>query len=148
MAQTQKKSVGDKSKRKVLRLIDANFNRAKEGLRVCEDVTRFILNDAALSQSLRKLRHECSSALKLFPFRYDALVSMRDSLHDVGKRNTDITKRQRNWMDLIIQNMKRSQESFRVLEEVSKIFSMEGSRKFQTLRFQLYELEKRVLQKF
>jgi len=28
----------------VLRIIDANTNRLKEGLRVCEDIFRFILN--------------------------------------------------------------------------------------------------------
>ena len=34
----------------MLRLIDANLNRFSEGLRLLEDVARFLLNDAALSE--------------------------------------------------------------------------------------------------
>jgi hypothetical protein len=41
----------------VLRLIDANANRAREALRVVEDYCRFVLNDETLSGSLKSLRH-------------------------------------------------------------------------------------------
>jgi len=41
----------------VLRVIDANFNRCKEGLRVVEDIFRFIIKQNALRENLRKLRH-------------------------------------------------------------------------------------------
>jgi thiamine-phosphate pyrophosphorylase len=52
------------------------------------------------------------------------------------------------WKDLLISNMKRAQESLRVLEESSKIVAPKKSKSFQTLRFRLYELEKKVLKKF
>ncbi|MFQ5925353.1 MAG: thiamine phosphate synthase, partial [Dehalococcoidia bacterium] len=42
----------------MLRLIDANLNRISEGLRLLEDVARFLVNDAALSEQLKSLRHE------------------------------------------------------------------------------------------
>ncbi|MFC1594778.1 hypothetical protein ACFL38_05570 [Candidatus Omnitrophota bacterium] len=45
----------------MLRILDANINRAKEGLRVCEDEARFILNDARYSRQLKSVRHKISS---------------------------------------------------------------------------------------
>jgi len=48
----------------LLRMIDANLNRSSEGLRVLEDVARFLLNDAGLSQRLRTLRHDLAQGTK------------------------------------------------------------------------------------
>ena len=45
-----------------LRIVDANLNRSTEGLRVLEDVARFVLNDATLSQQLRTIRHNLADA--------------------------------------------------------------------------------------
>ena len=134
-------------KTKALRLIDANFNRAKEGLRVCEDILRFVFDDRALTARFKKLRHDCSKILVQFPVPYRALVEKRNSAHDVGKRSF-ISDQKPGWRDLLVSNMKRTQESLRVLEESSKIVASKTSKKFQTLRFRLYELEKRVLKKF
>ena len=41
-----------------LRIIDANLNRTGEGLRVLEETARLSLNDAALTQRLKNLRHD------------------------------------------------------------------------------------------
>ena len=43
--------------KKLLRVIDANFNRCKEGLRVVEDIFRFCFEDDALRKKIRKIRH-------------------------------------------------------------------------------------------
>ncbi|MCJ7669103.1 MAG: hypothetical protein MUO61_01115, partial [Dehalococcoidia bacterium] len=64
-----------------LRMIDANLNRSSEGLRVLEDVARFLLNDAELSQRLRTLRHDLARQTKSLSV---GLLSQRDSEHDVG----------------------------------------------------------------
>ncbi|MBM2832289.1 MAG: hypothetical protein HW414_1341, partial [Dehalococcoidia bacterium] len=40
------------------RIIDANLNRLAEGLRVLEDVARFVLNNEPLDQELMALRHQ------------------------------------------------------------------------------------------
>jgi thiamine-phosphate pyrophosphorylase len=40
-----------------LRIIDANLNRIGEGLRALEEVSRPLLNNGALSRSLKNLRH-------------------------------------------------------------------------------------------
>jgi len=39
------------------RLTDANLNRAREGLRVLEDLARFVLEDGGLSERIRAARH-------------------------------------------------------------------------------------------
>ena len=64
-------------------MIDANLNRSSEGLRVLEDVARFLLNDAELSQRLRTLRHNLAQQSKSLSV---GLLSDRDSEHDVGAR--------------------------------------------------------------
>ena len=45
-----------------LRILDANFNRAREALRVVEDYARFHLNDDSLSGELKQLRHDLATA--------------------------------------------------------------------------------------
>ncbi len=40
-----------------LRIIDANLNRLREGIRVVEDIFRYVYNDKELSTKLKKLRH-------------------------------------------------------------------------------------------
>ena len=42
----------------MLRIVDANLNRIGEGLRLIEDITRFILNDSDISEQLKAMRHE------------------------------------------------------------------------------------------
>ena len=64
-----------------LRIVDANLNRSAEGLRVLEDVARFVLNDAALSQQLRTIRHNLADAGRSLGI---ILLEERDSEHDVG----------------------------------------------------------------
>ena len=70
--------------RSVLRLLDANANRAREALRVLEDAARFILNRADLTAQLKSLRHDLTQIL--LPFLPGALIQ-RDTPGDVG---TDI----------------------------------------------------------
>ena len=138
---------GDDKYSKVLRLIDVNFNRVKEGLRVCEDILRFIYDDSSLTQAFKKIRHDCSKALLKFPVSYRTIIEMRNSKYDVGKRSAISEKKKLNWDDLIVSNLKRAEEGFRVLEEFSKIVAKKTSAQFQSLRFRLYELEKRVFKK-
>ncbi len=135
------------SKKEAFRLIDANFNRAKEGLRVCEDLFRFVYDDARLTRAFKKLRHDCSKILFHFPVPYRVLVESRNSAGDTGKKSVILEKKKIAWKDLVMSNMKRSEEALRVLEEASKIVSPKTSGKFQALRFDLYELEKKVIKK-
>ena len=50
------------SLRRVRRIIDANLNRAREGLRAVEEYARFVVEDAAATERLKTLRHDLARA--------------------------------------------------------------------------------------
>ena len=133
--------------RKALRLVDANLNRLKEGLRVCEDVLRFIYDDRRLTLAFKRLRHECSKTVLQFPMPYRRLVMARNVNGDVGKDSSILDVKRPNWEHVVVSNVKRAEESLRVLEECSKILAPRLPGKFQQMRFRLYELEKKLLTK-
>ena len=135
--------------KKFLRIVDANYNRLKEALRVLEDFSRFFLDDPVSTREFKKLRHDLVRHLSRFPAGYAALLEARDSAHDVGRRSWIQNGHKRpQWKELMVANMKRGQEAARVLEEISKILSPRQSPAFQRLRFRLYELEKKSFRKF
>lgn len=134
-------------KKSIYRIIDANFNRSREGLRVCEDITRFILNSKALTNDLRGIRHRISKRIKEFvPFQ-ENLVKYRDALTDVGSNPRKINDQLKrgNYSDIFAANIERVKESLRVLEEFSKFFDSKISVKFSRLRFNVYDIEKRAV---
>ena len=123
----------------ILRVIDANINRYREGIRVVEDIYRYVYNDKNISSSLKNLRH-----IKL-PITQKELIDKRDSINDVLKTSTKSEQKRENLESIIIANIKRSQESARVLEEVFKLIDIKTSEKFKENRYQLYNLEKKIL---
>ncbi len=131
----------------VLRILDANFNRSREGLRVCEEITRFILRDEALTRELKKARHDVSDCLKKFPVAISELVATRDSERDIGKEPSSLEKRREGAEGLFLANMERSKEALRVLEEASKFFDVKISNRFKKIRFSVYAIEKKILKK-
>jgi len=42
----------------VLRILDANLNSISKALRLLEDVSRFLLNDPALTEEMNVMSHE------------------------------------------------------------------------------------------
>jgi thiamine-phosphate pyrophosphorylase len=126
----------------VKRIIDANLNRCREGLRVVEDALRFILNDEKLYKKIRKIRHNTDKILRDY---YGELIIERDSYNDSGKRIPEGFKK--NLPEVIIANFKRAQESLRVLEEYSKTFLPQTSPQFKKQRYNAYNLEKLVFLK-
>jgi thiamine-phosphate pyrophosphorylase len=136
-----------------LRMIDANLNRSSEGLRVLEDVARFLLNDTELSQRLRTLRHNLARQTQ--PLNL-GLLSQRDSEHDVGRLRSQDKKLAEqatsleSLLDLVTANAKRVEESLRVIEELAKLpemNSMLNSASFEQTRFALYSLERYFVSK-
>jgi thiamine-phosphate pyrophosphorylase len=130
----------------VLRLVDANFDRLGEGLRVLEDVARFLLDDAELCQQLKTLRHELVELS--YPLEQQLLTS-RKVREDVGALTK--LRHERSYKDLasvVIANARRTQESLRVLEEFAKLSDTPLTlkpRKFEQARFTIYELEQRLV---
>lgn len=67
----------------LLRIIDANANRAREALRVLEDAARFGRDDAPVAGRLKALRHDLRAALA--PLDPVLLIAHRDTDGDVGR---------------------------------------------------------------
>jgi thiamine-phosphate pyrophosphorylase len=127
----------------LLRLIDANLNRAKEGIRVIEEFYRFKEENKLVSLKLRNLRHLISKAENLLPISYEEILQARDVLSDPNKEEEGELKK--NSYQLLKANFSRIEESLRVLEEVSTRFSISASKIFQKSRFFIYNLEKETL---
>jgi thiamine-phosphate pyrophosphorylase len=124
-----------------LRMIDANANRASEGLRVVEDVCRFYLEDASLSQQFKELRHELSEALHLLS--PDLLAAARDSAADVGtKISTQQETSRASMRSVAIASSKRVEQALRVIEEQAKLLRMSEAGRFEAMRYRAYTLAK------
>ncbi len=130
------------NKSPLLRVIDANLNRYREGIRVVEDIFRYNFNDKKLASQLKSLRHiRINISLK-------KLLEKRDSINDVLKVSTDSEKTREQIEDIIIANFKRAQESARVLEEILKVYNINNSEEFKNARYKLYNLEKLAFQNY
>ena len=125
------------------RIIDANLNRCREGLRVVEDSLRFVLNDEVLYKKVRKVRHDTDKILRS---SYGDLISERDTFSDSGRKMPEKVKKALS--GIIIANFKRAQESLRVLEEYSKTFMPQSSPEFKKQRYAVYNIEKSVFVKY
>jgi len=123
----------------LFRVIDANLNRLKEGIRVVEDIMRYRDNNKEISKKLKELRHAA---------RIDETVELlihRDSINDVLRTSTKSELNRTDITSIITANFKRAEESSRVLEELFKLHSAEYSENFKYIRYELYNLEKEIV---
>jgi len=133
-----------KIKRTYARLIDANFNRAKEGLRVCEDVCRFIYDQRGLTRQFKDLRHQLSTVVLT---GRKGLIQSRDIEKDVGKASTPAEFKRKNVNDVFYANTQRVKESIRVLEEFMKIDYPKRALTLKEMRYRIYALERKIVRK-
>ncbi len=126
----------------LFRIVDANLNRLKEGIRVCEDIKRYAFNSKDIAYKLKALRHEA------FIQDYDKLLLSRDIKNDPLKKTTKSESKRKSLKDVAVSNMKRAQESARVLEEILKLFDPVLSEKFKKIRYALYDIEKEYFKDF
>ncbi len=131
---------------KTYRILDANVNRAAEGIRVVEDICRFNYEDEKLTKKLRDTRHKVRKNLKYLDSK---LLKHRDSAHDIGKKITTQSKidKKNDTAQIITANFKRALEALRVIEEISKTTTdmYDTGKEYEALRYELYYLEKEVL---
>ncbi|MDR1474677.1 MAG: hypothetical protein LBS38_03180 [Endomicrobium sp.] len=132
-----------KNRRSVLRIIDANLNRCREGLRVVEDSLRFVINDEVLYKKIRIIRHSVDKILRT---KYGKFIKERDSIEDSGRKMPETATKELS--GIIVANLKRAQESLRVLEEYSKIVVPEASTDFKKQRYLVYTAEKNIYLKY
>lgn len=124
----------------ILRLIDANANRAREALRVLEDYARFIAGDVNTTEELKRMRHRLTVALK--PVLRDAILH-RDISSDVGTEISTPTEMQRDDLShVVIAAGKRLGEALRSLEEYLKIDHPVIARQVEGVRYMHYEVER------
>lgn len=130
--------------RAVYRIIDANFNRAREAVRVVEEFCRFGLNSTWLSKRAKKLRHKLSRTIsQLDP---DRLISCRDTDGDVGIG--EVVHGQllrRDLKECLTAGCKRLTEALRVLAEVIQTINPSVAETMETLRYEAYQLEKDIV---
>lgn len=122
---------------RIYRVIDANLNRLREGLRVVEDVRRYVFDDSNLAAAIKNLRHKTK-------INQDEFIKFRDASGDVLRPSMQNELERSSLHDLQIANLKRAQESARVLEECFKLINLENSEIFKSVRYELYEIEKQI----
>jgi thiamine-phosphate pyrophosphorylase len=129
----------------VLRIIDANLNRATEALRVAEDHARFSLEDAFLSGQCKQLRHDLLSTV-LAATSQRELLAARSTQTDIG---TELTTQQESERESLRQcaaaSWQRLHQALRVLEETLKLLSPIAADRIKKIRYQTYTLAKACL---
>lgn len=132
----------------ITRILDANINRFLEGVRVCEEVARFILSEKKLTFEFKNIRHNVIAAFKGLKINTRELHLSRDSTEDVGKASLRSELKRTNYQDIFYANIQRAKESVRVLEEFAKLRNKHISECFKAIRYALYKIEKKASSQF
>ena len=129
--------------RSAYRIIDANFNRAREALRVMEDYCRFVLNCSSLSGRAKELRHQLSAQVARLDA--DRLLCSRDTPGDVGiGQKIDSALGRADLKDTLTAAGKRLPEALRVLAETLRPADQALAEQIERLRYEAYRLEKDI----
>jgi thiamine-phosphate pyrophosphorylase len=124
----------------LFRILDANLDRAREGLRVVEEWCRFGLDDSALTGICKQLRQELGH-WHCNDFRF-----ARDTTGDVGTDLTHAQEQVRADIPAVLQaNLCRVQEALRALEEYGKVYDPAMGAACKQMRYQVYGLESKLL---
>lgn len=124
----------------VHRILDANLDRAREGLRILEDWCRFGLNHYDWTEKLKHLRQSLSQ------WHTAELRAARDTPNDTGTALTHAQEAVRTGVTQVLQaNFCRVQEALRSLEEYGKIYRPEMAAACKQWRYQIYALESEIM---
>ena len=129
----------------VLRIIDANANRAREALRVMEEAARFILDDSDLTKSIKTLRHDLAAALSLIT----NLEQNRNTPGDVGTTISTKSELTRTSVaQVTIAAGKRLSEALRAMEEYGKTLGQAAAdfpQQIESIRYRGYDVEQKLI---
>ncbi len=127
----------------ISRILDANLDRAREGLRVVEEWCRLGLENSDWTDKCKQMRQEIAH------WHTSDLRKARDTSNDPG---TDLSHPQEvireNIEQLLQANLCRVQEALRVLEEYGKLYDPNMGSAFKKIRYQVYILESDLLQSY
>lgn len=130
------------SKQSSYRILDANLNRASEGLRVAEDVCRFHWNLPGLARELKELRHALLEAGSAVGASRRSLLEARDTEGDVGRVTASTNVQALPLPEVASRNIQRVREAMRAIEETCRSVRPALVERFEALRYQLYSVEK------
>jgi len=128
----------------IYRTIDANINRISEGLRVLEDVARFMVNDAKIGIQLKTIRHDLLKSVRTLNI---SMLSHRDVSNDYGAVVKESALR-KDISSVVSANSRRVQEGLRVLEELSKLDQLKNIINpgiYKKARFSIYNIERSLI---
>ncbi|MGH1396763.1 MAG: thiamine phosphate synthase [Trichormus sp.] len=124
----------------VYRILDANLDRAREGLRIIEEWCRFGLNNSSMAGECKHLRQQVAS------WHTAELRAARDTAGDIGTDLSHPQEEQRSGIKSVLQaNFCRVQEALRVLEEYGKLYHPSMGKAFKEMRYQVYTLETNLM---
>lgn len=127
-----------------LRILDANANRALEGLRVVEEYARFSLNDPHHARRLKQCRHDLAEALSSIP--EEQRWTARDTPGDVGATISTDSEYERASLDSIVAaNLARVAQALRSIEEFAKGYRPQLARAAERLRYTSYDIGKSLI---
>ncbi|MBE9127832.1 MULTISPECIES: thiamine phosphate synthase [unclassified Coleofasciculus] len=120
----------------VYRILDANLDRAREGLRIIEEWCRFGFNSSQMAGECKQMRQELAS------WHSPEIRAARDTPGDPGTELTHPQEEQRaNIHQLLQANLCRVEEAMRVLEEYGKLYNPNMGAAFKQMRYRVYSLE-------
>jgi len=125
---------------RIYQIIDANLDRAREGLRVLEDWARFGLGNEKYVEKIKNFRQILGkNHLEVFKLS-------RNHIEDKCKGLSQQEQFNRKTFEQIIRsNSARVQEALRVIEEFSKLQNYELSKIASEIRYEIYTIEIELL---
>ncbi|MCC6575050.1 MAG: thiamine phosphate synthase [Planctomycetes bacterium] len=127
-----------------LRVIDANLNRAREGLRTAEDYARYILKDQVSQRSLKQLRRSLREVVNALGEASNRLLHARDVEADVGVDDRADAPRE-DMRSIAKAGLKRTEEALRVIEEFAQLVNPKASASAAAMRYAVYIAEQQLL---
>ncbi|TWT40995.1 Thiamine-phosphate synthase [Phycisphaerae bacterium RAS1] len=126
------------------RIVDVNFNRTREALRVLEDYARFVLDDRTIAATVKQARHDLAAAVAAAG--PEQLLAARDIAGDVGRASKTPTELSRPDAQAVLRSaFGRLTESARSLGEFGKLISADLAAAAEALRYRAYEWEQVML---
>jgi thiamine-phosphate pyrophosphorylase len=127
-----------------IRILDANLNRAREGLRTCEEFARYALQDARATEAIKRARRALQACHDQLGPVAERLLLSRDVTSDTGAQPGGDNGLREDLAGVAKAGIKRAQEALRVIEESCRLVAPEAGAHAAGARYAAYEAEQQV----